>query len=105
MNFKILVADDEYYARKVLVMMLEKSGLPILVEGDFEDGEEVIEYLQKNEADIIITDIRMPNLDGLELAKYVQEHLPKCAVVVETGYEDFQYAKKALRYHVKDYLT
>ena len=40
MNFKILVADDEYYARKVLVMMLEKSGLPILVEGDFEDGEE-----------------------------------------------------------------
>lgn len=105
MNFKILVADDEYYARKVLVMMLEKSGLPILVEGDFEDGEEVIEYLQENEADIIITDIRMPNLDGLELAKYVQEHLPKCAVVVETGYEDFQYAKKALRYHVKDYLT
>ena len=58
MNFKILVADDEYYARKVLVMMLEKSGLPILVEGDFEDGEEVIEYLQENEADIIITDIR-----------------------------------------------
>ena len=56
MNFKILVADDEYYARKVLVMMLEKSGLPILVEGDFEDGEEVIEYLQENEADIIITD-------------------------------------------------
>ena len=49
MNFKILVADDEYYARKVLVMMLEKSGLPILVEGDFEDGEEVIEYLYNRE--------------------------------------------------------
>ena len=60
MNFKILVADDEYYARKALVMMLEKSGLPISVNGDFEDGEEVIEYLQENEADIIITDIRMP---------------------------------------------
>ena len=64
MNFKILVADDEYYARKALVMMLEKSGLPISVNGDFEDGEEVIEYLQENEADIIITDIRMPNVDG-----------------------------------------
>ena len=105
MNFKILVADDEYYARKALVMMLEKSGLPISVNGDFEDGEEVIEYLQENEADIIITDIRMPNVDGLELAKYVQEHMPKCSVVIETGYEDFQYARNALRYQVKDYLT
>ena len=105
MNFKILVADDEYYARKALVMMLEKSGLPISVNGDFEDGEEVIEYLQENEADIIITDIRMPNVDGLELAKYVQEHVPKCSVVIETGYEDFQYARNALRYQVKDYLT
>ena len=64
MNFKILVADDEYYARKALVMMLEKSELPISVNGDFEDGEEVIEYLRENEADIIITDIRMPNTDG-----------------------------------------
>ena len=86
-------------------MMLEKSGLPISVNGDFEDGEEVIEYLQENEADIIITDIRMPNVDGLELAKYVQEHVPKCSVVIETGYEDFQYARNALRYQVKDYLT
>lgn len=47
MNFKILVADDEYYARKALVMMLEKSELPISVNGDFEDGEEVIEFLQR----------------------------------------------------------
>lgn len=45
MNFKILVADDEYHARKALVMMLEKSELPISVNGDFEDGEEVIEFL------------------------------------------------------------
>ena len=105
MNFKILVADDEYYARKALVMMLEKSELPISVNGDFEDGEEVIEFLQENEADIIITDIRMPNTDGLELAKYVQEHMPKYSVVIETGYEDFQYARNALRYHVKEYLT
>ena len=48
MNFKILVADDEYYARKALVMMLEKSELPISVNGDFEDGEDVIEFLQEN---------------------------------------------------------
>ena len=47
----------------------------------------------------------MPNTDGLELAKYVQEHMPKCSVVIETGYEDFQYARNALRYQVKDYLT
>lgn len=47
----------------------------------------------------------MPNVDGLELAKYVQEHVPKCSVVIETGYEDFQYARNALRYQVKDYLT
>lgn len=105
MDFKILVADDEYYARKALIMMLQKSSLPIIVNGDFENGQEVIEYLQNNTADIIITDIRMPNMDGLNIARYVHEQFPECAVVVETGYEDFQYAREALRYNVKDYLT
>lgn len=105
MDFKILVADDEYYARKALIMMIQKSSLPVIVNGDFENGQEVVEYLHNNTADIIITDIRMPDMDGLNIARYVHEQFPECAVVVETGYEDFQYAREALRYNVKDYLT
>lgn len=105
MDFKILVIDDEYYARKALVMMIQKSSLPVMVSGDFEDGQEVVEYLQNNTADIIITDIRMPGMDGLSIARYVYEQLPECAVIIETGYEDFQYAREALRYKVNDYLT
>ena len=66
MNFKILVADDEYYARKALVMMLEKSGLPISVNGDFEDGEEVIEYLYNKEVNgkVIINDEIKARIDA-----------------------------------------
>lgn len=105
MMYKILVADDEYYARKALVMMLEKADLPIEIMGDFEDGQEIVNYLETKKADIVITDIKMPTLDGLDVAAYIKEHHLNTDVVLETGYEDFQYALKALRYGVKEYLT
>lgn len=104
MKYKILVADDEYYARKALVMMLDQMGLPLEV-SDVEDGQEAIDLLEKEKVDIVITDIKMPLLDGLGVAAYVKEHNPGADVVIETGYEDFQYAITALRYGVKEYLT
>ena len=104
MGYRILVADDEYYARKALVMMLEQMGLPIEVT-DVEDGQEAVDYLGRNPVDIVVTDIKMPALDGIGVAAYVRDHFPETDVVIETGYEDFQYAIKAIRYGVKEYLT
>lgn len=101
---KVIVADDEYFARKALVMMMEKMELPIEICGECEDGEEVVDLLKTYSADLIITDIRMPGLDGLKLAEYVKEHELDTDMIIETGYADFNYARTALRYGVKDYL-
>src|SRR5699024_6301946 len=85
-------------------MMLEQMELPIEVT-DVEDGQEAVDYLEKKPVDIVVTDIKMPALDGIGVAAYVRDHFPETDVVIETGYEDFQYAIKAIRYGVKEYLT
>ncbi len=100
----VIVADDEYFARKALVKMLEKMDLPITVCGEGENGKDVIELLRTQPADLVITDIRMPEMDGLALAKYIKEQEYPADVIIETGYADFGYAKAAIHYGVKEYI-
>ncbi len=103
---KVLVADDEFYARKALVKILKEIDSEIAVVADVETGIEVLDYLQSDPAvDVVLTDIRMPVMDGLRLAEQLQKEYPKIAVIVETGYADFKYAQQAIRYGVRNYIT
>lgn len=102
---KIIVADDEYFARKALIKMLEEMELPIEICGDCENGQDVVELLEICPADLIITDIKMPGMDGLQLAEYVRMHELDMELMILTGYADFEYARTAIRYEVKAYLT
>ncbi len=102
---EVIVADDEFLARKALVKMLEKVQLPIEICGECENGREVVELMEKAEADLIITDIRMPGMDGIKLAEYVGQQEWDTDIIIETGYADFQYAQNAIRYGVKEYLV
>lgn len=103
---KVLVADDEFYARKALVKMLNDIGLEVEVAADVETGKEAVEFLAGNpDVDVVVTDIRMPEMDGLKLAEYVHREYPEIAVVIETGYADFKYARQAIQYSVRDYTT
>lgn len=102
---KVVVADDEYFARKALVKMLTKMDMPIEICADCENGQEVVEAMEECPVDLIITDIRMPEMDGLQLAKYVSEHGIDTSIIIETGYADFYYAQTAMRYGVREYLT
>lgn len=103
---KVLVADDEFYARKALVKMLNDIGLEVEVAADVETGKEAVEFLAGNpDVDVVVTDIRMPEMDGLKLAEYVHREYPEIAVVIETGYADFKYARQAIQYSVRDYIT
>jgi len=76
------------------------------VAADMETGQEVIDYLERDpQIDAVITDIRMPEVNGLQVAEYVSRVHPEVAVLIVTGYADFNYAQQALRYGVKDYIT
>lgn len=101
---KIIVTDDEYFSRKALVKLLEKTGL-VEVCYEAESGIEVLEYLKENTADIVLTDIKMPEMDGLQLAEHLMKEYPDIITIIVSGFSDFEYAKTAMKCGVREYLT
>lgn len=102
--YSYLLVDDEPVALKALKITIQQSDLPV---GKIEtacDGEAAIRCLEENFYDIVLTDIRMPKMDGLELCRIIRLKYPDTAVLLVTGYEDFKYAHQAIKYDVKDYL-
>lgn len=104
---KILVADDEILARKAIVNILERSEIGFTVDREFDSGQLVLDYLHQTDgdADLLITDIRMLEMDGLEVAKIIQKNGWKTQVILISGYTEFTYAQQAIRYQVQQYLT
>lgn len=103
--FSLVIVEDEKIARERLIHMVKWEDLGFYVEASFSGGQEVLNYLRYNIPQVILTDIKMPRVTGLDVAKYVDaNHLP-VQVVLLSGYEEFEYAKQALTYHVVDYLT
>lgn len=104
MSYKIIVADDEFYIRKKLLKIIDYSGLRLELAGDFENGQGVLDYLSGHHADIVLLDIRMPKVSGLEATRYIHENHPETKVIILSGFSDFEYAQMTLRYQVFDYL-
>ncbi len=99
----MLVVDDEYYARKVTIKYIHEWDKNIdLFEA--EDGAKALEILTNEKIDIILADIRMPQMDGIELSKRVAKLYPSVRTILITGFADFHYAQDAIRYKVKQYL-
>jgi two-component system, response regulator YesN len=101
--YKVLIADDEKNIRLGIQAMIRREY------STFEtylasDGLEALEIINKMEPEIVITDIKMPQMDGIQLIKEIQMNDKKPALVILSGYDDFSYAKEAIRNRVKDYL-
>lgn len=104
MIFHLLIVDDETTIRKGLTQVVNWEAIDCIIQDTASDGLEAIEKLKEKPVDIIITDIRMPESDGLDLARYVMEQYPDIKVIILTGYADFEYAKTAIKYNVSDFL-
>lgn len=104
---RILIADDEYYARKAMIKKTLQVEPDAQIVGDFENGVQVLEFLETHpgEVDVILTDVRMPKMDGLYLAQYLSEQEAKIEVVIVSGYNEFEYARKAISFGVSNYLV
>ncbi|MBB3125507.1 two-component system response regulator YesN [Paenibacillus rhizosphaerae] len=101
----LLIVDDEKIIRRGLQSVIERQ-FPDLFNYRFaENGQEALELLRQEPADIMFTDIRMPIMDGIELLDQLQDHPVKPEVVLLSGYNDFVYAQKGIRFAVKDYLV
>lgn len=104
MMYKVLLVDDEILIREAIKENIkwEANGYELI--GLAENGKEAIEQIKENQPDVILTDICMPFIDGIGLAKYVYETYPNIKVVIISGYDEFDYAKRALKYRVIDYV-
>lgn len=100
---KMLIADDEITIRKgMLSLPWKEIGIEKVYEA--ENGLQAKEILRDEAIDILISDIRMPGLTGLEIAEYVKECEMDCAVILLTGFSEFEYAQQAIRNQVADYM-
>lgn len=101
---RIVIVDDELSIREGLGKMIGKESDRFLITGSFSNGQELLDFAQDSEFDAVITDIRMPLVDGLELIKELRSIRPEARCIIMSGFTDFEYARQALRYSAVDYL-
>jgi len=101
---KVLIVDDEYLGRSSLRNLVDWSKFDMEVIGEEEDGEFALCFFERYHPDIVITDIKMPFMDGIELLKQIKLRDSKVIVVVVSSYDDFSYAQAALKYGASFYL-
>ena len=101
---KLLIVDDEILVRTGLrsIINWEKNGFQIV--GDAENGYQALELIEKTSPDIVLTDIIMPELDGLKLIEIVKERYPSIRIVILSCHNDFHYIRKAMKLGVEDYI-
>ena len=101
---KIFLAEDEVVVRETIKRMIPWEELGFELVGEAADGEMALPLLIRQQPDLLITDIKMPFMDGLTLARLAKKEIPGLKVVILRGYDDFNYAKQAIGIGVEDYL-
>ena len=102
--YSIMIVEDEYLVRQGIASLVDYEQFGMQVIAQAENGIEAWQKFQENPADILLTDINMPQMNGLELAKLVRDQAPKCHIVFLMGYDDFDYARTAIKLGADDYL-
>ena len=102
--YKLIIADDEALIRAGLFYCNDWNTMGFEVSAMLEDGNDVLEYLEKERIDVLLTDIRMYKVSGLEVANIVKEKYPWMKVVLLSGYKEFEYAREAMHCGVYEYL-
>lgn len=102
--YRIMVVDDEEEIRIGIIKKIDWESNGFEVVGDAENGQEALEKAEKLQPDVIMTDIKMPFMDGLELGKRLAESMPSTKIIVFSGCDDFEYAHQAIKINVIEYV-
>lgn len=100
----VIIADDEVHVRSLLKHLVHWDEIGLNLAGEFDNAEEIIEFMQHEKVDIVITDIMMPGLNGIEMIKEIKRLQIPCRFVLISGYRDFEFAQAAVKLGVSDYI-
>ena len=101
---QVLIVDDEYYIREGMKHVISWEQLGCRICGDAESGEDAIDFLSRHPVDLMIVDIRMATMSGLELCDVINKEYPNIEIIIVTGYNEFKYTQEAIRKNVVDYI-
>jgi len=102
---KVLIVDDEPFVRQYLLAVIDWEKYGFYICGEAENGAEALEMIRLYSPNLVITDVRMPQIDGLEMIRIaVKEMQTSAKFIILSGYDDFTYAKTAMKYNVMDYI-
>ena len=102
--YRVIIVEDETTVRRGIVLTMNWAALDCVIVGEAANGEEGKELALRLAPDIVVTDVKMPRMDGVEMIQKLKEAGCKSEFIILTAYSDFKYAQSALRLGVKDYL-
>lgn len=102
---KVFLVEDEFVVRQGIKNNIDWNGRGYEFCGDASDGEMAYPMIKAARPDIVITDIKMPFMDGIELSRLIKKELPNTEIIILSGYEEFEYAKESIKIGVAQYLT
>ena len=102
--YKVILVEDEKTVRDSIRKCVDWSTYGFLFIGEAANGEQALEIIRETGCEIVITDIRMPFMDGIELSRILRTLYPSVKIIILSGYMEFQYAQEAIRYGVSEYL-
>ena len=102
--YKVLLVDDEVLIREAIRQNIHWEEMGFELIASCENGKQAMEVIEKTPPDLVLTDIYMPYVDGIGLARYIHEHCPDTRTIIISGYDEFEYAKQAVRYQVMEYI-
>jgi len=102
--YKLLIVDDEALVREAIEDQMDWERLGFECIGSCEDGKEALDFINRHTPDVVLTDIGMPFMNGIELTRELSASFPKVKVIIFTGYDDFDFAQQALKLQAVDYI-
>ena len=102
--YKLLIVDDEYEIRVGLANYFPWDSVGFVVIGTCENGQQALDFLSQNIPQVILCDVEMPTMNGLELARILRQEHPEIKLVFLSAHQNFTYARKAMQYQALDYI-
>ncbi len=102
--YRVLLVDDEEEIREGIIQKIDWEGCGFQLVGGAENGKEALEMAERLRPDLVMADIKMPFMDGLELCRILAERMPTMKRVIFSGFDDFEYAQQAIKMNVTEYI-